>query len=61
MNPIEGEVFIVDGMQGPSNHSGFHLFILIDIYYHLRQILKEPPCAVFPGEAEASHKGRCKQ
>ena len=31
MNSIEGEVLVVDGVQGASNHSGFHLWTRVEI------------------------------
>ena len=35
MNSVEGEVLIVDWMQGASDHSGFHLLIKVGMQYIL--------------------------
>ena len=61
MNSVEGEILIVDWMQGASDHSGFHLFITVDPSWNPRICFccKNLPCAAFRGEAVVSHMGRC--
>ena len=31
VNSVEGEVLVVDGVQGAPNHSGFHLWTRVEI------------------------------
>ena len=60
MNPVEGEVLIVDRVQGASHHPGFHLEILLSPSWNTKKKFgKKSPCAAFRAEAVASHMGRC--
>ncbi len=38
MDSVEGEIFVVDGVEGPAQHSGLHLVLLLwqQLQLHVR-------------------------
>ena len=69
VNPIEGEVLVVDRVQRSSHHSRLHLGgCCHDVWRFISawwcrgtKETRKSPCAAFQGEAAASHRGHCKK